>query len=83
MPGMGRIRKLGRDEVTPEIAEIFDKYLGERGHIPNCFRTWAQMPTYLSTLIAHYRAVMFTGSIPFKSKELLLVRVSQINECRY
>jgi len=80
---MGRIRKLTPEEVTPEIREIFDQYLGERGHIPNSFRVWAQMPTYLTTLIAHYRAVMFTGSLSFKFKELLLVRVSQINECRY
>ncbi len=80
---MGRIRKLDRDEVSPEIQEIFDTYLGERGHIPNSFRTWAHMPGYLATLIAHYRAVMFTGALPFKLKELLLVRVSQVNECRY
>jgi len=80
---VGRLRKLDRDEVSPEIREIFDTYLGERGHIPNSFRTLAQMPTYLSTLIAHYRVVMFTGALPFKLKELLLVRVSQVNECRY
>lgn len=80
---MGRIRKLEREDVTPEIWKIFDTYLSERGHIPNSFKTWAHMPAYLSTLIAHYRAVMFTGAIPFKLKELLLVRVSQVNECRY
>ncbi|MBI4473156.1 MAG: hypothetical protein HY646_10835 [Acidobacteria bacterium] len=80
---MGRIRKLDREEVPPEIQKIFDTYLGERGHIPNSFRTWAHMPDYLSTLIAHYRTVMFTGSVPFKLKELLLLRVSQVNACRY
>ncbi len=80
---MGRIRKLERHDVGPEIQAIFDTYLGERGHIPNSFKTWAHMPAYLSTLIAHYRAVMFTGALPFKLKELLLVRVSQMNECRY
>lgn len=80
---MGRIRKLNRDEVPPEVQKIFDHYLAERGYIPNAFRTWAHVPEYLRTLIEHYRAVMFTGELPFKFKELLLVRVSQINSCNY
>lgn len=80
---MGRIRKLEREEVPPEAQQIFDAYLGERGHIPNAFKTWAHVPNYLTTLIAHYRTVMFTGTLPFKFKELLLVRVSQVNDCKY
>ena len=80
---MGRIRKLNRDDVPDDIQAIFDTYFAERGHVPNAFRTWAHMPEYLSTLIAHYRTVMFTGALPFKLKELLLLRVSQLNQCRY
>jgi alkylhydroperoxidase family enzyme len=80
---MGRITKLERNEVPSDLQKIFDTYLSERGRVPNSFKTWAHMPEYLTTLISHYRAVMFTGSLPLKTKELVGVRVSQVNACDY
>ena len=47
------------------------------------FRTVAHRPEVLRTMIAHFRAVMETGTLPGKLKELLFVRVSQINHCDY
>ena len=40
-------------------------------------------PEILRTMIAHLRAVMETGTVPMKLKELLIVRTSQINRCEY
>ncbi len=80
---MARLKTLEREEVAPEVQEIYDKYLKERGNVPNAFKTWAQIPNYLTTLIAHYRAVMFTGNLPFKLKELLVVKVSLTNNSNY
>jgi len=80
---MGRLKKMERHEVPADVQVIYDKYLQERGNVPNAFKTWAQMPNYLTTMIAHYRAVMFTGNLPFKLKELLLTKVSQLNKCNY
>jgi len=51
---MGRLKKMERHEVSPEVQAIYDKYLQERGNVPNAFKTWAQIPNYLTTLIAHY-----------------------------
>jgi alkylhydroperoxidase family enzyme len=34
-------------------------------------------------MIAHFRAVMETGTVPSKLKELVIVRTSQINRCEY
>ena len=78
-----RIRRLDRGEVDPTTSEIFDNYLRERGNIPNMFRTVAHRPEYLRTMIAHFRTVMNTGTVPAKLKELCVVRVSQINHCEY
>ncbi|MEK7727599.1 MAG: hypothetical protein AAB354_04255 [candidate division KSB1 bacterium] len=80
---MARLKTLEREEVSPEVHAIYDKYLQERGNVPNAFKTWAQLPNYLTTLIAHYRAVMFTGNLPFKLKELLVVKVSLTNNSNY
>lgn len=72
-----------RHEVSPEVQAIYDKHLQERGNAPNAFKTSAQIPNYLTTLIAHYRAFMFTGALPFKLKELLFVKVTQLNKSNY
>ncbi|MBA3914484.1 MAG: carboxymuconolactone decarboxylase family protein [Acidobacteriales bacterium] len=78
-----RIKRLDRTEVDDATGEIFDTYQKERGNVPNMFRTVAHRPEYLRTLIAHFRTVMNTGTIPVKLKELLVVRVSQMNGCEY
>jgi alkylhydroperoxidase family enzyme len=78
-----RIRTLDRSEVDEQSQAIFDHYLKVRGNIPNMFRTVAHRPEILRTLIAHFRAVMETGTVPAKLKELVIVRTSQINRCAY
>lgn len=78
-----RIRRMERSEVDAATGEIFDDYLKERGNIPNMFRTVAHRPEYLRTMIAHFRVVMNTGTVPKKLKELAVVRVSQLNHCDY
>ncbi len=78
-----RIRPRGPSDVDGEVRSIFDLYLRERGNIPNMFRTVAARPRHLQTLIAHFRTVMNEGDVPPLLKELIAVRVSSINRCRY
>ena len=54
-----------------------------RGNVPNMFRTMAHRPEILETMIAHFEAVLTTGTLPVKLKELVIVRTSQLNECTY
>lgn len=78
-----RIRPRTPDEVEPESRTIFEAYLRERGNVPNMFRTVALRTRHLQTMIAHFRTVMNEGSVTPLLKELLAVRVSAINRCRY
>jgi alkylhydroperoxidase family enzyme len=78
-----RISRLNKDQVDAESGAIFDVYLKERGNVPNMFRTAAHRPEILRTMIAHFRAVMNTGTVGAKVKELAIVRTSQINRCEY
>lgn len=80
---MPRISRLDRAEVTPEVAAIYDHFMKVRGNIPNMFRTVAHRPELLKTMIQHFRAVMETGTVPTRLKELLFVRTSQLNRCEY
>ena len=80
---MERISRLAKDQVDQQTGEIFDVYLKERGNVPNMFRTVAHRPEIFRTMIAHFRAVMNTGTVSAKLKELVIVRTSQLNSCEY
>lgn len=78
-----RIRPLAPEEAASEVRTIFETYLRERGNVPNMFRTVALRPAHLRTMIAHFRTVMNEGTVPAGLKELLWVRISHLNQCRY
>ncbi|HVH69163.1 MAG TPA: hypothetical protein VM716_14945 [Gemmatimonadales bacterium] len=78
-----RITPVPPAAAAPEVQPIFEAYLRERGNIPNMFRTVALRPAHLRTLIAHFRTVMNEGTVPALLKELLWVRISHWNGCRY
>ena len=78
-----RIERLDKSQVDPKTGEIYDHYLKERGNVPNMFRTVAHRPEIFRTLIAHFRAIMNSGTLGAKLKELAIVRTSQINRCEY
>jgi alkylhydroperoxidase family enzyme len=80
---MPRISRLDRSQVDADVAAIYDHFMRTRGNIPNMFRTVAHRPEILKTMIAHFRAVLETGTVPAKLKELVIVRTSQINHCEY
>jgi alkylhydroperoxidase family enzyme len=69
--------------VADEVGAIYDHFMKARGNVPNMFRTVAHRPEILKTMIAHFRAVMETGTVSAKLKELVITRTSQINRCEY
>lgn len=80
---MPRLSKLSPEQADPQLREVFDAFLKERGNVPNMFRTVAHRPEIMKTMTAHFRAVMNTGTVEKKLKELVAVRVSHLNGCEY
>jgi alkylhydroperoxidase family enzyme len=80
---MPRLSKLSPEQAEDETREVFEVFLKERGKVPNMFRTVAHRPEILKTMTAHFRAVMTTGTLERKLKELISVRVSHLNVCDY
>ena len=78
-----RIRPLGPGEAGPEMDELFARLRRQRGNIPNMFRTMAYRPEIARTAAAHLAAIFDTGTVDRRLKEMLAVRVSQINQCMY
>jgi uncharacterized peroxidase-related enzyme len=80
---MPRISRLSRNEVSPEMARLYDKALSLRGNVPNMFRVMAHRPEIFTTMMEHFNAVLTAGTVPLKLKELIIVRTSQVNETPY
>ena len=80
---MSRISRLDRSEVTPEIATLYDKAFALRGNVPNMFRVMAHRPEIFATMQAHFGAVLNTGTVSTRLKELIIVRTSQVNVTPY
>ena len=81
-----RIVRLNADEAMrseSSLRETFQRFIDERGKVPNLFRIAAHRPDISRTLADHMRAVMEAGDVSRLLKELLSVRVSQINNCEY
>jgi uncharacterized peroxidase-related enzyme len=80
---MSRIRRVGRSEVSGAARDAFERKIAERGSIPNMYRVFAHRPWILSTMDAHFSAVMGSGSVPLRLKELLALQTSLENGCQY
>lgn len=80
---MSRISRVDRNEVGPDVAAIYDTVFAQRGNVPNMFRVMAHRPEIFATMQAHFAAVLNTGTVSKRLKELIIVRTSQINETSY
>jgi alkylhydroperoxidase family enzyme len=70
-------------QTSETLRAPFQRFIDERGKVPNLFRVAAHRPQIARTWAEHMRAVMGAGDVPVLLKELLSVRVSQINGCEY
>lgn len=80
---MARITPLAIDQAPAGVREVFEEFRRARGNVPNMFRTMALVPELATTAAAHMRAVLNAGTVELRLKELLVVRVSQVNACDY
>lgn len=80
---MSRISRVERSALAPDIAAMYDKVFAQRGNVPNMFRVMAHRPEIFATMQAHFAAVLNTGTVPTKLKELIIVRTSQLNQTPY
>ncbi len=79
----GRLARIEPEDAPEEVRVSFDRFLRERGRVPNLFRVAAHRPSIGATLAEHMRAVMGQGDVDVRLKELISIRVSHINRCEY
>jgi len=76
---MSRISRIGRSRVAGAVRDTFERKIAEHGNIPNMYRVFAHRPWLLTTMDAHFAAVMGSGTVPLQIKELLAILTSRLN----
>jgi AhpD family alkylhydroperoxidase len=79
----GRIPMLERDQVSPEVAAIYDALLAQRGVVPNMFKTIAHIPAMAQGFAAFLRPIVGDGALPGWYKELIAVRLCHLHDFEY
>ena len=80
---MPRMRPLHPQETTPEAQRVLENIYAHRGSVPNMFCTFARRPEIMIAADQLISAVLMTGTVDMRLKEMLIVRTSQLNECAY
>ena len=76
---MARISLISSESANPEVKEIYEKTL--RGKPGNVQKALAHRPEMLKNFLSFYASI--GRSLDRKLYELIYLRVSLINECRY
>jgi uncharacterized peroxidase-related enzyme len=78
-----RIPLLERDDVPPEIAELYDVVYRTRGVVPNMIKTLAHTPSLVQGVVAFLRPLLSEGALPSFYKELVATRLSVLQGSYY
>lgn len=76
---MARVRLLERDEAPLTVRRLFR----EDGTASPLTRSLVNAPDVLETFMPFLAQIYSPGSVDLATKELVIVRVSQLNACRY
>jgi len=71
-----RVPLLERDQVTPEVANVYDALLKARGVVPNMFKMLAHTPALALATAGYLKALLSDGALQGYYKELVAMRIS-------
>ncbi len=78
-----RISMLEREEVSGEIASLYDLMQRQRGVVPYMFKTVAHTPELALGIAAFLKPLMGDGALAGWYKELIAARVALLQNCDY
>jgi alkylhydroperoxidase family enzyme len=80
---MTRIPLLEREQVSPEIAAMYDALLAQRGVVPNMFKTLAHTPALAAAVAGFLKPLLSDSALPGWYKELVATRLSVLQKSEY
>jgi len=83
MSTTSRIPLLEHDSASPETQKIYDALLAARGVVPNMFKILGYRPEIAQGVAGFLKPLLSDGALPGFYKELIAVRISQLNQSAY
>ena len=80
---IARIPLLERDQVSPDVASVYDALLKTRGVVPNMFKALANVPALALGIAGFLKPLMGEGALAAWYKELIATRMASLNDCEY
>lgn len=80
---MPRIEPPPAEAASPDVLPMWEGFYNARGSVPNMFRTLSIRPDMANAVAAAMQAILSTGTVDLRLKEMVAVRVSQLNGCAY
>lgn len=77
-----RMAMIDRDALDPELAAMLAKWEADEGD-PNFVRTFGRLPDTLKRFVQFYSPLVRKGLVEHRTKELVRLRLAQLNRCRY
>ncbi|MBV8051035.1 MAG: carboxymuconolactone decarboxylase family protein [Acidobacteriaceae bacterium] len=78
-----RVPFLEREQVSPEVATIYDALLKQRGVVPNMFKVLAHSPVLAIGMAGFLKGLLGDSALPGWYKELVATRISVLNDSAY
>lgn len=82
---MATVKLVEESDASPEVRLVYQDIKKTFGlpFVPNLFRAMAHSPGYLTATWNRVKAVMGQGKLDRRTKEMIAVAVSAVNNCEY
>jgi len=77
-----RIPMVELEQLDEELREMVAKWEVEGGD-PNFIRTFGRLPETFKRFVRFYSPLVRKGLVEHRTKELVRLRLAQLNECQY
>jgi alkylhydroperoxidase family enzyme len=77
------LRQPSKDRVSDELRDVFENMERRGGQVLNIFRVMAHCPKVGREFLRLGNAILFSGSLPPKLRELVILRVGDLAEATY
>jgi len=80
---MARVRNITSEELSPDLAAIYERFAGLYGPFRNQVAVFAHVPPALRHLLSLLIELREAATLPKRALELAIVTVSKLNACHY
>jgi uncharacterized peroxidase-related enzyme len=80
---MARVRSIPSTELSPDLADIYERFAGSYGPFRNQVAVFAHVPAAMRHLMSMLMELREAATLPKRYLEIAIVVVSKLNECHY